>query len=165
MCKSIPPSVSSQSCIPVDIWIPKVLGNFHFDLCPIHFLHDLPPILNSCLFHKTSAAKKFALRIINSVQPDTPTTTTMMEDPCVAYTSEGIEYREFSCLYPALDRFYFRYVHFISLSLQCNSLWSSVPSAGAVAKNAMCHCPKPRPFCLLEKFRQTKCRAKTWDRP
>lgn len=34
----------------------------------------------------------------------------MNSDPCVAYNGEGIEYREFSCIYPTLDSFYFRYV-------------------------------------------------------
>ena len=62
----------------------------------------------------------------------------MIEDPCVAFTSEGIEYREFSCLYPVLEPFYFRYVRLIPLSFQWNSLWSTV-SAVAVA-NANCHC-------------------------
>jgi hypothetical protein len=84
----------------------------------------------------------------------------MIEDPCVAFTSEGIEYREFSCLYPALDPFYFRYVQFLPLSLQCNSLWSPV-SAVAVAKLLVIVDSQWR----LEKFRHTKCRAKTSDGP
>jgi hypothetical protein len=41
----------------------------------------------------------------------------MMEDPCFAVNSEGIEYREFSCLYPALDPFYFRYARFTAVAL------------------------------------------------
>uniref|UniRef100_A0A7S1VJD7 Elongation of fatty acids protein n=1 Tax=Grammatophora oceanica TaxID=210454 RepID=A0A7S1VJD7_9STRA len=33
----------------------------------------------------------------------------MMVDPCIAYDAEGTEYREFSCVYPQLDRFYFSF--------------------------------------------------------
>jgi hypothetical protein len=69
--------------------------------------------------------------------PDPPTTTTMMKDPCLAVTGEGIEYREFSCLYPALNHFYFRYVHFIPLSLQCRV--SDLQWQQLQLRSAKCH--------------------------
>lgn len=31
-------------------------------------------------------------------------------DPCIAYNGEGIQYQEFSCIYPQLESFYFAYV-------------------------------------------------------
>jgi len=33
----------------------------------------------------------------------------MMIDPCLAVNGAGVEYREFSCVYPQLEGFYGRY--------------------------------------------------------
>jgi hypothetical protein len=106
---------------------------------------------------KTSAAKNRVANKYHKYHPFSHRPTTMIEDPCVAFTSEGIEYREFSCLYPVLEPFYFRYVRLIHLSLQWNSLWSAV-SAVAVAK---CQLSLSTSEWRLEKFRHTTCRAKT----
>ena len=37
------------------------------------------------------------------------------KDPCFGITSDGSEYREFSCVYPSLDPFYLRYDHMRSM--------------------------------------------------
>ena len=48
-----------------------------------------------------------------------------MTDPCVAVNGAGIEYREFTCVYPALESFYFRYVD-VMIGIVCCSQQSAL---------------------------------------
>jgi hypothetical protein len=122
-----------------------------FRLMPHSILHDLLIILPCST--KASPRQKFTLHSLHKYHPSISSSDhiTMMKDPCSALTSEGIEYREFSCLYPALDRFYFRYVHFIPPS--CSAVVSGLLCRQPL-RSANCHCRPSNlgPFCLKTKI-------------
>jgi hypothetical protein len=57
---------------------------------------DVPHLQKTLPFQSTST---IIVKFINK--------TTTMSDPCIAINGAGIAYREFSCDYPQLGRFYF----------------------------------------------------------